>query len=236
MLKREPILSGRDLRSQALRRIWRNTRGIASVEFAMILPVMLIIYVGSVDVTRAVMASRKGDLVSRTLSDLVGQQPTTSPTTSATLGTIFSAAKAIMAPFPTSAMSLTVSALDIRAKSDGTCCDVMVRWSYTQGGPLRACKTPLTQVPASTPDTATNFPAPMIPGDSATQAAYAAGQSTYIIVADVHNTYSSIFSQAAHYFSNGMEKTTFTIPREAGQVTLQSPVSPGSGQSGIICF
>ena len=219
-----------------LNRIWRNTRGAAAVEFAMILPMMLIIYVGSVDVTRAVMASRKGDLVSRTLSDLVGQQPTSTAMTSATLGTIFNAATSIMAPFPTSAMTMTVSALDIKAKGDGSCCDVMVRWSYTQGGSQRACKVALTQVPAGTPNTAANFPASLISGDSETQAAYKAGISSFVIVADVHNTYSSIFSQAARYFTAGMEKTTFTIPRQTGAVTLQSPVSPGAGQSGTICF
>jgi Flp pilus assembly protein TadG len=78
----------------------RAREGVAAVEFAVIFPFMLLLYLGATEITQTVMASRKATLVARSISDLVAQQPT--PTINATdIANIFTAGTAIMSPFRT---------------------------------------------------------------------------------------------------------------------------------------
>ncbi len=211
--------------------------GTAAVEFAMILPLMVLMYIGVVDVSRGVIASRKLNALSRTISDLVSQQPTSQTTPIATLSTIFTAASAIMQPYGTSGLTMTVSAVDVKAKGNGTCCDALVRWTYTQGGTKRQCSTALTQVPNGTAPTSLNIPAAIITANQAAGYAYTSGQVSYVIISDVTYTYLPIFSQAASWFSSGMRKTSFMVPRSSsGAVTIANPGTAPSGQSGTICF
>ncbi len=234
-----------------LRRVarrWRGAladrRGVAAVEFALILPLILLLYVGAVDMTRAVLLGRRLDLLSRTISDLVSQQSTTTPVTSSTVSLIFGAASAVMSPFPTSALNLTVSAVDIKANADGTCCQALVRWSFTQNGTLRACKTPLTQVADGTYGTAANVPRSIILANSAGGFGYTAGSTSYLIVADVASTYTPFFptlpaplGNPSDWFKPGMRRTTYMVPRApSGTITLATPITTGTGQSGVACF
>lgn len=228
-----------DLAPDAARiaRTFADRRGVAAVEFALIVPLLLLMYLGSLDVTRGVMASRKVDILSRTISDLVAQQTTVSATPSSTVALIFTTAAAIMAPYTTTGLKLTVSAVDIKANSNGTCCQALVRWSYAQGGSLRACTTPLIQAADGTPPAPTNIPASIINANKNAGYGYTTGQSSYLIIADVSYTYVPFFQRAVAWFSAGMTKTTYMVPRSAsGPITLASPVNAAVGQSGAICF
>ena len=223
-----------------IRLAFGDRRGIAAVEFAIILPLMLIMYIGVVDVTRGVMANRDADLLSRTISDLIAQQTTASPMASSTISTIFNTAPAIMVPFNTTSLTMTVSAVDVSWNtSTNSCCLYLVRWSYTQGGTLRACSASgLTPVTSSVPPSATNIPAAIGNANATAGFPYAAGQKSYIIVSDVTYTYSPI-SHSAWFgvYPGNIRKTTFMVPRSVtNPVTLASPVNPAAGQSGTICF
>ena len=214
----------------------RDRRGVAAVEFALILPLMLTIYVGTVDVTRGVMASRKVDIVSRTLSDLVAQQPTLSTITSAQVQTIFTAASAIMRPFAITNLKMTVSAVTIGPTSANTCCNVTVNWSYTQGGTLRPCATNLTLVASTVPPAATNFRQSLVTANTAIGSAFASSQVNYFVIADVSYVYTPILSQAVPWFKGTMQRTTYMMPRSpSGQVLIATPIAPLSGQSGASC-
>ena len=230
-----------------LRRAWqyiRDTRAVAAVEFALILPLILLLYVGAVDVTRAILIGRRLDLLSRTISDLVSQQSTTTPVSSSTLSLIFGAASSVMAPYPTSALNLTVSAVDIKANADGTCCQAVVRWSFTQNGTLRACTTPLTQVADGSAGTAATIPSSIILANKAAGFGYAAGSASYLIIADVSSTYTPFFptlpaplGNPSDWFKGGLHRTTYMVPRaSSGTIKLVTPISPGTGQSGVACF
>ncbi len=104
-----------------VRRFAGATRGVAAVEFALILPLMLLLYLGSAETTQAVMASRKASMAARTLSDLVSQQDANVVMTDVTMGSIFNAASAIMQPFPSGvvsgayALSVNVAAVSFTA-------------------------------------------------------------------------------------------------------------------------
>lgn len=227
------------------RRAARDTSAVAAVEFALVLPLLLVLYVGAVDVTRAVLASRNVTLLSRTVSDLVSQQSTSTPVAASTVSLIFGASSAVMAPYSTTGLKLTVSAVDIKLKSDGrTCCQALVRWSYTQGGTLRACTNPLTQVADGTRAAATNIPASIITANSNGGFNYASGSTSYLIVADISYTYVPFFptlppplGNPSDWFKPGMSRTTWMVPRSpSGPITLASPVVAGTGQSGVVCF
>ena len=56
-----------------IRRLLRDKRGISAVEFAMLLPLMVTLYLGGVEVSQAVAIDRKVTLVARSLGDLVAQ-------------------------------------------------------------------------------------------------------------------------------------------------------------------
>jgi Flp pilus assembly protein TadG len=222
------------------RRIRDDRGGVAAVEFAIILPLMLTMYVGTVEVTKGVMANRKVNLVSRTLSDLIAQQPTSTQSTStpspsnavqmSTVTDILGASTAIMSPYPVTTLTMTVSAIDILNKSNGQCCDAKVRWSYTQGGTLRPCTTPLTQVAATVTAAPTNIPTSLIPTTTTLSS------PQYLIIADVFYVYQPLFSATFLNWANGMSRTSYMVPRSTGQVNLQSPLVASSGQSGKICF
>ncbi len=228
-------------------RALRDRRGIAAVEFALLLPLMLLMYIGTSDITRGVIVSRDVDLLSRTISDLVAQKPISPPVPSSQIQTIFAAASAVMVPFDTSSLTLTVSAVDITQNSNNTCCQVLVRWSYAQGSTTtppapRVCGA-LTQVAAGTAPSATNIPSAIVNANTSAGYSYtgANGQNSYLIIADVTYTYTPYFSQAVSWFLPGMRKTTFMVPRSlASPITLASPLSFGTGpnnqaQSGQIC-
>ena len=94
--------SSRRLPRRVLRlyvKLRRATGGVAAVEFSLLLPLMLMLYLGSAETTQAVMSGRKAALAVKTLSDLVSQQAANTNMLDLTMGNIFDAAAAIMQPF-----------------------------------------------------------------------------------------------------------------------------------------
>jgi Flp pilus assembly protein TadG len=63
---------------QRLADFGRDHSGIAATEFAVIVPLMLVLFFGVVEFSTGVAVDRKVTLVARTLSDLVSQNPTVS--------------------------------------------------------------------------------------------------------------------------------------------------------------
>ena len=59
--------------SQHLARLAKDQRGVSAVEFAMLLPLMLTLYLGTVEVSRGVGIDRKVTLTTRTVADLASQ-------------------------------------------------------------------------------------------------------------------------------------------------------------------
>ena len=77
---------------QPLVGLWRDRSGVAATEFAVIVPLMLVLFFGVVEFSTGVAVDRKVTLVARTLSDLVSQN-TAVPDTQ--FCTFFRAAKAV---------------------------------------------------------------------------------------------------------------------------------------------
>jgi Flp pilus assembly protein TadG len=106
---------------ERLVRIARDERGIAAVEFAMLLPFMLTLYIGAVEVSRMVAADRKVTLAARTVADLAAQATTIS---SSDMTNILKAASAVMAPYPDAKIKVILS--QVKVEADGT---ATINWS-----------------------------------------------------------------------------------------------------------
>lgn len=104
----------------------RSSHGVAAVEFALVLPVMVTLYLGLVEVTQGVTADRKVTLVSRTVADLVGRTPTISRTE---MDDILAAGLSVMAPNKSDGIAITVSSIYLRPSTSGGAARPEVCWS-----------------------------------------------------------------------------------------------------------
>ena len=107
-----------------------DERGVSAVEFAMLLPLMLSLYLGSVEVSQGIGADRKVTLTTRTICDLVSQ---VSNIGNADMTNALNASAAVMAPFPTGNLKVTVSSVKIDATGKAT-----IDWSDSFNGTARA--------------------------------------------------------------------------------------------------
>jgi len=96
----------------AVRRFWRDARGVSAIEFALIAPLMLLIYFGLVEFCQGYMANRRASHTASIVADLVAQSDAT---TTQDLTSVFAIGDMIMRPFPSSPLSIRVSSVTIDA-------------------------------------------------------------------------------------------------------------------------
>lgn len=115
MKKLLSFLSPGTLRDRAFRQVRRFAKarsGVAAVEFALMVPTMLSVWVGMVVVTDAIHADKKVTLLARTLADITTQMTVVSQ---ADMDTVFQATESVMYPQPATALGMRVTAIDIDA-------------------------------------------------------------------------------------------------------------------------
>lgn len=93
-----------------LRAFLREQSGIAAVEFAMIVPIMVAMYIGMVELTQALGHDRKAVLLARSLADITSQSMGIS---NGDMNTIFMAASATMAPHAADKLAMRVTSFMI---------------------------------------------------------------------------------------------------------------------------
>jgi Flp pilus assembly protein TadG len=102
-----------------------DCRGVAATEFAMLLPIMLVGFFGTVEFCSAVAVDRKVTLMARTLSDLTSQSTWVNSTAT---DNFFAASTAIMTPYSPAPVQSTLSELYV----DPTTLAARVQWSVGQ--------------------------------------------------------------------------------------------------------
>ena len=100
----------------------RDRRGIAAVEFAFIVPLMLVLFFGTLEFSQGIAVDRKVTIMARTLSDLTSQNISVSATQ---LTNFFTASKAILTPYDNTPVRSTISELYV----DPTTKVARVQWS-----------------------------------------------------------------------------------------------------------
>lgn len=96
---------------QALKFWWRffgNARGVVAIEFALILPVMVVMLTGLIELSYLMMAERRVSGAAHSTADLIAQETDVNSTG---LSDIFSAAALIIAPFDTINLKIGVSSV-----------------------------------------------------------------------------------------------------------------------------
>lgn len=112
--------------ARKLHRFGRDKRGVSAVEFALISPLMIGLYLGCVEVSQGVAADRKVSLIAAALANLTAQVQTISATD---MTNILDASSAIIAPYSASNLKITVTCIAIDASRNAT-----VKWSVTRNG------------------------------------------------------------------------------------------------------
>ncbi len=110
-------------------RLWRridafaaDRRGVAATEFAFIVPLMLVMFFGTVEFCSAIAVDRKVTLMARTLSDLTSQSTSVGDSD---MSNFFAASTGIMYPYSTTPVNATITELYV----DPTTKQATVKWS-----------------------------------------------------------------------------------------------------------
>lgn len=119
----------------AAKRLLRADKGVAAVEFALILPVMLLVYLGTLEASTLITMDRKVQSVAGAVGDLVARADET--ITASTLQDYFRAASGIMTPYSPANVRQVVTAVEVRA--DGT---TRVIWTRQYQNGLYSSTTP----------------------------------------------------------------------------------------------
>lgn len=107
------------------KRFSADRRGVSAVEFALIAPLLILAYVGTVQATLALSADRKVTGAANAVADLVAQNEALD---NGTLSDIFAAGRALVLPYAPERLQMRVTSL--RADAGGT---VQFLWSEGSG-------------------------------------------------------------------------------------------------------
>ena len=119
-----------------LMRFARDQEGVSAVEFAMLLPLMITLYLGTVEISQGVAIDRKVTLTTRTVADLASQASTIS---NADMTNMLNASSSVIQPYDSSKLKVTVSLVSIDGSGKAT-----ITWSDTLGGTKRAVGSTVT--------------------------------------------------------------------------------------------
>ncbi|MER9298334.1 pilus assembly protein [Mesorhizobium sp. M0621] len=126
-------------------RFWSDRRGIAAVEFALIMPILLIMYFLTMEASQAIETSKKVSRIGSMVADLVTQQTSV---VKADIDGIMKIGSVTLQPYNRSSPSITITAIQVSA--DGT--KALVVWSRKLVAGVAspgAAATTETTVPAS---------------------------------------------------------------------------------------
>ena len=121
---------------QRLASFARDRRGISAVEFAMLLPLMVTLYLGVVEVSKGVAIDRKVTLTTRTMADLASRVTSIN---NADMSSLLNASAAVIAPYQPAPLKIVLSAVTIDANSVAT-----IAWSDTLNGNARSVGSTVT--------------------------------------------------------------------------------------------
>ena len=181
-------------------RFWADRDGAAAVEFAIVLPVMLAMLFGEVEVGQMMVASRRADNAAATVGDIVARLPQMNDTQK--LGA-FAAANTIMAGAASSAPDLRISEVGVTANGVKR-----YWWSDAQGTSLAAhghCDTLNTK-------------------DAAKLSGIALNAGGYVVLAEIQYSWKSQLQYVLKtpinlYYENVLNPRASEVRRVVGSVT-----------------
>jgi Flp pilus assembly protein TadG len=184
--------------ARRLQRLDRDERGVAAVEFALIVPIMFFLLVGAVELSQALTVDRRVTQAASSTADLVARAPSAGLTTAQVDGEL-TIVRQLMRPYSYTPLTVKIASVYAKNPSAGTTLLYLVSWSRdSNGGTPYVAGAPYTGIPTGL---------------------LAAGESVIIGKADY--TYTPLIF---HYFIKSaftMSETFYLKPRNATCVTLQ---------------
>lgn len=101
----------------SLRRFGADRKGVAAVEFAVILPVFLILLVGMIELTTVLSVDRKVGRIGSSVADLIARE---TEVNSAMMNDLFSASEQIMTPYDATGTVIESGVVEFEKKSGNT--------------------------------------------------------------------------------------------------------------------
>ncbi len=131
--------------ARLLRRFGKAGEAVAAVEFALIMPFLLTLYLGSLELSQLINVDMRVTTIAGTVGDLVARANGT--ISASTLSDYFTASQAIIAPFSTNGLAQVVSVVTIN--SSGV---TNVLWSQGyNGGIAKTAGSPYPATPHGIP-------------------------------------------------------------------------------------
>jgi Flp pilus assembly protein TadG len=176
-----------------------DCRAVAATEFAVVLPMMLMLFFGTVEFSNGVAIDRKVTLVARTLSDLTSRATSVADTD---LTNFFAAGTGVMYPYSASLLNSTITELWIDPSSS----QARVQWS--KGAAPRGQGTSVA------------IPSNLIATDSTGKAV----PNQYLIYSEVNYKY---MPAVVWFLKSGLTLSdyTYTRPRQSTCVVYPTPAS-----------
>ncbi|WP_035675753.1 TadE/TadG family type IV pilus assembly protein [Bradyrhizobium liaoningense] len=112
--------------SSRARHLLADDRAVAATEFAMVVPFMLVLYVGGVELGNGLAMNVKVSATAHSVADMVTQN---TAVTSSQMDGILAAASAIMAPYPTKSGSTSLMTITVSGVSTDSNGNATVQWS-----------------------------------------------------------------------------------------------------------
>jgi Flp pilus assembly protein TadG len=182
-------------------RLLKDGSGVAAIEFAIVVPIMLVMFFGTVEFSSAIAIKRKVTSMARTASDLTSQAAVV---TNSDLTNFFAASLGIMTPYPAAPTNVTVSELYIDPSSGAA----RVQWS--KGASIRGVGTPVT------------IPSGLINRDPTTNAVL---PNQYLIFSEVNYRYTPAVGYVLKSFIT-LSDVAYTRPRQTTCVFYPSLPTP----------
>jgi Flp pilus assembly pilin Flp len=134
-----------------LRKLWRDRRGVAAIEFALLLPVLMALFIGCLEVTFKIWSTQKAEKLAVTLADVIAQSQ---EVTINDLESLVSSVDKIMEPFPFGADGVVIisSVYLPQPEEDQPLGEPIVNWQHTKGTYSATSKIGTTGNEATLPD------------------------------------------------------------------------------------
>ena len=118
-----------------LRNLRQDTRGVAAIEFALLLPMLITLLIGCLEVTFKIWSTQKAEKLAVTLSDVIAQS---TAVTNSDLQSLIGAVDKIMDPFAFGANDGKIIISSVYVPQDETEADVNWQCSFPTSGGLSA--------------------------------------------------------------------------------------------------
>jgi Flp pilus assembly protein TadG len=170
--------------------VLHDSRGLAATEFAMIVPMMLVMFLGTVEVSSGVAVNRKVTIIARTLSDLTSQSTAVGDSD---MTNFFAASNGIMWPYSSAPTLATITELYIDPKTS------LARVQWSKGAAPRSQGSTVT------------IPSGLIGKDSSGNTI----ANQYLIFSEVSYLYKPVIGYVMAKAGVTLSDTSYTRPRQS---------------------